>query len=89
MAVKKTRVTVEQAFGSFKKRSHSMHGELRISVENVPAVVLALAVLHNLAIKWGDINLMYDTEDPGVQPDEIEIGTTGNETRRNMIKSCF
>jgi len=87
--VKKARVTVEQAFGTFKTRNRAVHAQLRINMNMVPTVIIALAVLHNLAIKWGEVMLMYDTGDPEEQPDEVKIGATGDETRRNMVASCF
>ena len=80
---------VENAFGILKGRFKSLHCELRIKLDVVPNYIVALAVLHNLAIEWGDVQLMYDTGDPGVQPDEVEIGVTGSETRRNIMESCF
>ena len=80
---------MEQAFAVLKTRNHSLHAELRIDLKIVPAFIMALAVLHNLAIEWGDVKLMYDTRDLLQQPDEIEIGKTGSETRRRMMASCF
>ena len=87
--MKKARATVEQTFGTFKSRYHVFRADLRLKVKMIPVVVLALAVLHNLAIEWGDMQLMYDTKDPEQQPDEVKIGATGNETRRNMVEGCF
>ncbi|XP_056020447.1 putative nuclease HARBI1 [Ostrea edulis] len=49
-AHKRTRVTVERAFGWFKRRFHILHSEIRMRPERVCTIIGACAVLHNIAI---------------------------------------
>ena len=51
-AHKKTRVTIEQTFGRWKRRFHCLYGELRMTPEKVCMIIVACAVLHNMAIMW-------------------------------------
>lgn len=44
---------VEQVFGRWKRRFHSLHEELRIGLENVPNFIIACAILHNIASDRG------------------------------------
>lgn len=46
----RTRVTIERAFGWWKRRFHVLHAEIRMTPERVCTVIGACAVLHNLAI---------------------------------------
>ena len=49
---KKTRVLIEQTFGRWKRRFHCLHGEIRMTPDKVCTIILACAVLHNMAIVW-------------------------------------
>ena len=51
-AHKKTRVLVEQAFGRWKRRFHCLHVETRMAPDRVCVIIVACAVLHNMAIDW-------------------------------------
>ena len=51
-AHKRTRVLIEQTFGRWKRRFHCLHGEIRMSPDRVCTIIVACAVLHNMAIDW-------------------------------------
>ena len=51
-AHKKTRVLIEQTFGRWKRRFHCLYGEIRMAPDKVCTIIIACAVLHNMAIDW-------------------------------------
>ena len=53
-AHKKTRVLVEQTFGRWKRRFHCLHGEIRMAPDKTCTIIVACAVLHNMAIIWNE-----------------------------------
>lgn len=50
VAHRKTRVIIEQAFGRWKRRFHSMHAELRLSPSKACKIIITTCVLHNIAV---------------------------------------
>ena len=51
-AHKRTLVLIEQTFGRWKRRFHCLHSEFRMSPGRVCTIIVACAVLHNMAIDW-------------------------------------
>ena len=49
-AHKKTRVLIEQTFGRYKRRFNCFYGEIRMASDKVYTIIVARAVLHNMAI---------------------------------------
>ena len=49
-AHKKTRVVIEQTFARWKRRFHYLHGKIRVDPDKVRTIIVACAVLHNMAI---------------------------------------
>ena len=60
-AHKRTRVVIEQTFGRWKRRFHCLHGEIRLNRDKVCTIIVACAVLHNMAILWKQPYLYYNT----------------------------
>ncbi|XP_048240406.1 putative nuclease HARBI1 [Haliotis rufescens] len=77
---KRTRSTIERAFGWLKRRFHVLHGEIRMSPERVCTIIGACAVLHNLAIILREPMLDVDGEDDS----NIEGQYTGPEDGRGI-----
>ncbi|CAG2219630.1 HARBI1 [Mytilus edulis] len=61
----RTRCCIERTFGWWKKRFYCLHAELRLQPEKVCTLIMACAVLHNLAIEMRE-----PMEDPD---DEVQM----------------
>lgn len=87
----KTRVKVENAIGQWKRRFGLLHQETRRHLKNIPADIMACAVLHNYA---KDNNLPNDFEDSSMPP-EVRVETTselfqnGFERRLTLARRIF
>ena len=77
---KKTRVLIEQTFGRWKRRIHCLHGEIRMAPDKVCTIIIACAVLHNMAIVWKlpmleDYTIDYPTS---IMDEPFEFEETGH-----------
>ena len=81
-AHKKTRVLVEQAFGRWKRRFHCLHGEIRMAPDRVCVIIVACAVLHNMAIDWKEPML----EDTAIDQHSIDESPAIEETAHLAAK---
>ena len=87
-----TRNTIERAFGVFKRRFAALHFGLRLKMETVFAVIVAVSVLHNIAIFRNDIienmnvpeNIDEQNED---LPNNNQVNIRGNLVRQRIIQS--
>ena len=77
----KTRVKVENAIGQWKRRFGLLHQETRRHLKNIPADIMACAVLHNYA---KDNNLPNDFGDDS-EPTEV----AGGETITTFLQNGF
>ncbi|KAI6661406.1 Nuclease HARBI1 [Oopsacas minuta] len=75
-AHKRTRVIVEQTFGRWKRRFHCLHGELRMSPDKVCSIIVACAVLHNIAIQWKQPLLEDEVSDYSYPDDVLDFEET-------------
>ena len=73
---KRTRVIVEQTFGRWKRRFHCLHGELRMSPDKVCSIIVACAVLHNIAIQWKQPLLEDEVSDDSYPDDVLDFEET-------------
>ena len=67
-----TRGTIERAFGILKRRFACMHFGLRLKLQTVYAVIVAVTVLHNFAIARNE-NLHLLEEIPQEEVNEVQI----------------
>ena len=81
-AHKKTRVLVEQAFGRWRRRFHCLHGEIRMAPDRVCVIIVACAVLHNMAIDWKEPML----EDTAIDQHSIDESQAIEETAHMAAK---
>ncbi|XP_052809183.1 putative nuclease HARBI1 [Mya arenaria] len=86
----RTRVIVESTFGRWKRRFGILHGEVRLVPEKASKIIMACAVLHNIAIILGE---------PEVEGDEVGLDgnvgqqfigrETGFHTREYIVQQYF
>ncbi|XP_055903811.1 putative nuclease HARBI1 [Eupeodes corollae] len=92
-----TRNTVERCFGVWKQRFRILLSGMRCSLENAKTTIIALAVLHNLAIDLQDVLPPTDDDvNDDNQADSTENqersqqeGSNQNLTRRVFIEQYF
>lgn len=89
-----TRNTIERCFGVWEQRSQCLLQGFSVSLENVKLYIVALAVLHNIAIDMReDIDFLEPliSENNGSQqlPREDNDSQSGQETRRLFIATNF
>ena len=93
---KKTRNLIERGFGIWKRRFPILKYRLRVKLENCPPIIVACAVLHNIAI-------LLKEEEFATDNSEVEIGAAeensvfsqfhsdahGNALRRTVVQRYF
>ena len=95
---RKARCIVERVIGVLKRRFLCLHNENRMRVENVPNVIMACCVLHNIAVRSGILGRReieeFDLADfllPDDDADDDDDDAQGNEfeTRDHIIEQIF
>ncbi|XP_045137992.1 putative nuclease HARBI1 [Portunus trituberculatus] len=90
----KTRNCIEWAFGVWKRRFSCLGKTMQICLENNKAVIVATAVLHNIAIQQqvrmpdGDPDFNNDDDPEEYNPDG-RGQATGNAARQRYIRDFF
>lgn len=74
---KKTRCVIERCFGTWKRRFHVLHSEIRMSPLRVCRIVGACAVLHNIA-KFQHDDDDFDDGDYQSDDEDDDNGSNGN-----------
>ncbi|XP_053385903.1 putative nuclease HARBI1 isoform X1 [Mercenaria mercenaria] len=85
-----TRNAVERTFGVWKRKFHVLHSEVRMKPAKVSRVIVACAVLHNLAILWNEPEPQEpqdDDEQP--QPDQYQGPQDGRGVRNYVTNTFF
>uniref|UniRef100_A0A915ENN4 DDE Tnp4 domain-containing protein n=1 Tax=Ditylenchus dipsaci TaxID=166011 RepID=A0A915ENN4_9BILA len=91
----KTRVLIEHTFGRWKRRFHSLHGELRIALQNVPDYIIVAAVLHNIAVDLkqpdflGPEDDFIDDQPECPEPTDNICISSGNAYRNQIVQNYF
>ena len=84
-----TRSLVERLFGVWKRRFACLHYTLRLRLETSFAVIIATAILHNIAVARGDAEFQgYNDEEPPVDPVNAQNGQ-GFRARARLIAEHF
>lgn len=88
-----TRNPIERLFGVLKRRFPCLHNGMGLKIKNIPPVIVACAVLHNIALSRDDALIEEDTlplvEDEPLAP---SIGVTSNQNfvvRTILINTHF
>lgn len=97
VAHKRTRNTVERAFGVWKRRFPCLHRGLTNKLSNITPIIIACAVLHNIALFNNEPTTFDDEEeaadDDADSDDDANAGPqdvpSGNQFRRNFILRHF
>jgi hypothetical protein len=89
---KSTRNCIERCFGAWKRRFPCLSLGLRTKLENTLTIIVATAVLHNIAINENDgaddFDLIQDYEN--VEEEENhDAGAGGNAVKRALIDTVF
>ena len=86
-ALSSTRVTIECAFGVLKGRWHCLLKRLDNNLENIPDIILACCVLHNITQLKGDNYIDYDDVIPQVLQDQRRARDTGHIHNKVSLES--
>ena len=91
----RTRTTIERLFGIMKRRFPCLSFGLRVKLETSMAVIVAVAILHNIARQLGEAEFDEDQQD--LQEDEdvqqnllpLHDNVRGNIVRARLIQQYF
>lgn len=86
----RTRNVVERQYGVWKRRFLIIAGTMITSIERTKVIIVATAVLHNIALDQKDPLPTSIMEDNEINEDNTVILPVGNDTRRrNLINNYF
>lgn len=92
----KTRNVIERAFGVWKRRFPILSKGINVKLQRVPGIIVATAVLHNIAIMQKDSLPPEDEETPLYhQQGDFAVGQppralqSGNNARTSLINNYF
>lgn len=89
----RTRNPIERLFGVLKRRFPCLQIGLGLNVKNIPPVIVACAVLHNIALSRHDEILEEETGEDIAEPtDSVTVSQEGNQnflTRTVLINTHF
>ncbi|XP_052701843.1 putative nuclease HARBI1 [Crassostrea angulata] len=79
----RTRAVIERCFGWWKRRFMVLHGEIKCKPERVSKIIVACAVLHNIAL---DRKETMAEDDNGIACDEEDLGGVAVQPRNDNIR---
>lgn len=92
--LKKERVIIERCFGQLKRRFPILQYVCRVKLENVPKIIIACVMLHNIAKTLADPDFQAGEEEPeevedaapeeNENNDELPLRQQGQQIRRNL-----
>ncbi|XP_055997802.1 putative nuclease HARBI1 [Ostrea edulis] len=86
-----TRAVIERSFGWLKRRFMVLHGEIRCKPDRAAKIIVACAVLHNIALErkdcMDDLECGYSDE-PHVS-DNIVVEPRNNNVRQFIVQNYF
>lgn len=88
-AHRSTRNTVERLFGVLKKRFPCLNQKLRFTPQRSCQVILAAAILHNIALNGFEEEFHLDQDYVIDQPPPLIVNDEGGIFRRNFINQHF
>ncbi|CAH1974140.1 unnamed protein product [Acanthoscelides obtectus] len=85
--LKQERVIIERCFGQLKRRFNILQYICRVKLENVPKIIIACIVLHNIAKSLGDPDFKLVEQDPDEdegnhENEELPLRQLGQQIRR-------
>lgn len=83
----KTRNTVERTLDVWKRRFACLSQKLRLNLDHTLAVIVAVAVLHNIALQENDTVIIDSDPEENVvtEPVEVHISSEGNRFRQLLV----
>lgn len=84
----RTRNTIERCFGVWKSRFRCLRDGFRTSLENTKMYIVALAVLHNIAIELNEEDFEDDVSEISESQQAIPI-IPQNTLRGNAVRATF
>lgn len=89
----RTHNVIERCFGMWKQRFPCLLKGFTNSLENTKVCIVALAVLHNIAINMNEEiaedDIIGDPQLQMPQPEIISLNTEGSDSRSDFINSFF
>lgn len=87
----KTRNTVERTFGVWKRRFACLSQKLRLKLDHTLTVIVATAVLHNIALQQNDTVIIEESASEDTVTESIvqPLSSEGNYFRRSLLEQYF
>ena len=88
-AHRRTRCIMERCFALLKRRFPCLHLGLRTALANTLVIIVAIAVLHNFALRHREQDFDEDIEDENVPFDIITAADASGNAKRQLIISRY